>query len=236
MQGVTEKSPVLILGMHRSGTSCLAGCLEQSGLFLGEVNRAAPFNKKGNNEKYAIMEFHDHVLARVGAAWDRPPSTEVALTPHELAQLRSLIASYPVDVAWGVKDPRLLLLFEAWEKETRPRLVGTFRHPAKVAASLMARAKAWGKPMSETDALALWRDYNERLLRIHQARPFLLVRFDQDPAAYQAAIARIAHMLGLAGNAEQSFFDVSLHTHLNEDAPIPDTLKTLWNALLSRAR
>ena len=43
-------APVAIVGMHRSGTSCLAGCLEDLGLTLGKVNRAAPHNLKGNNE------------------------------------------------------------------------------------------------------------------------------------------------------------------------------------------
>jgi len=42
--------PILILGMHRSGTSCLAGCLEEAGLYLGDVNLKAGFNKKGNRE------------------------------------------------------------------------------------------------------------------------------------------------------------------------------------------
>jgi len=31
--------PILILGMHRSGTSCLAGCLEEAGLYLGDVTK-----------------------------------------------------------------------------------------------------------------------------------------------------------------------------------------------------
>lgn len=43
-------STVLILGMHRSGTSCLAGSLQEAGLYLGEVNTAAPHNAKGNRE------------------------------------------------------------------------------------------------------------------------------------------------------------------------------------------
>jgi len=37
----SSSQAVLILGMHRSGTSCLAGSLQEAGLYLGEVNTAA---------------------------------------------------------------------------------------------------------------------------------------------------------------------------------------------------
>ena len=43
---------VCVLGMHRSGTSCLAGSLEQQGLFLGETNTRGPFNLRGNRESF----------------------------------------------------------------------------------------------------------------------------------------------------------------------------------------
>jgi hypothetical protein len=44
-------SPIIILGMHRSGTSLVAGCLEAAGLYLGPVNNYAPFNKKGKQRE-----------------------------------------------------------------------------------------------------------------------------------------------------------------------------------------
>jgi hypothetical protein len=220
--------------MHRSGTSCLTGCLEQAGLFLGIVNREAPFNKKGNNESLAVMNFNDRVLARVGATWDRPPNVTVALTPAEETQLRALVGTYPAGVVWGLKDPRLLLLFDAWDREVRPRLVGTIRHPAEVVASLIRRARIVGRPMGESEAYGLWQNYNERLLTIHRVRPFPLVRFDQDPDTYQNAVSSIARTLGLPGNAKLSFFESGMRTRLNDDASMPDSLKALWTALLSR--
>src|SRR5665213_101924 len=229
IQAINNNSPVLILGMHRSGTSCLAGCLEQAGLFLGNVNRQAEFNKKGNHENLAIMEFNDQILFRVGAAWDRPPNAVVELTAPEKHRIQQLRASYPVNTAWGVKDPRILLLFEAWEQEIHPRLVGTFRHPAEVMNSLLRRASAWGQRMNETEAFNLWRVYNERLLRIHHTRPFPLVRFDQEPTAYRAAVANTARALGLPGLTKESFFDSILRSNYKTDTPIPDTVKPVCN-------
>ena len=109
------KSPVAIIGMHRSGTSCLAGCLEDLGLSLGSVNTAAPHNKKGNRENPRFWPVHDAVLARVGAAWDTPPAAAVVWTSAELDDLRAVLNDYADLVPpWGVKDPRATSLLDGW--------------------------------------------------------------------------------------------------------------------------
>ena len=59
---------ICVLGMHRSGTSCLAGSLEQQGLFLGEVNTAAPFNRRGNRERFDVMNLQGDILEASGGA------------------------------------------------------------------------------------------------------------------------------------------------------------------------
>jgi len=56
--------PMLILGMHRSGTSCLAGCLQAAGLISGEVNIQAMYNAKGNRENLAGTYARLQELAR----------------------------------------------------------------------------------------------------------------------------------------------------------------------------
>lgn len=63
---------VMVLGMHRSGTSCLTGLLQQTGLELGDVVTEAPHNKKGNRENLDIMRLNDDVLAHSRGSWDRP--------------------------------------------------------------------------------------------------------------------------------------------------------------------
>ena len=41
---------ILMLGMHRSGTSCLTGIMQALGVHLGEVFTESTWNKKGNRE------------------------------------------------------------------------------------------------------------------------------------------------------------------------------------------
>ena len=222
--------PVFILGMHRSGTSCLAGCLEDAGLVLGDVNRAAPFNKKGNNENRDVMDLNDAVLARANAAWDRIPVHDIVWNDEELDRLDDLLKSYPDDRVWGLKDPRVLLTLSGWQSRVSPRYVGTFRHPAEVISSLVVRAQAWKSPMCETEAEQLWIGYNARMLAQYQKDPFPIVRFDVDTAEYTENVRRIARQFGLAQPDAIVFLDPTLrHQHARPD--VSDRCKPIWEKL-----
>jgi len=72
MKKNVENRTVIVLGMHRSGTSALAGSLEAAGLCLGEINEYSEDNKKGNRESKSIMTLHNDLLERNGGSWDNP--------------------------------------------------------------------------------------------------------------------------------------------------------------------
>ena len=82
---------ICVLGMHRSGTSCLAGTLEQAGVFLGEVATQNPFNLKGNRENGTIRGLNGGVLADNGAEWNRPPATPPVWSDKRRAELDGII-------------------------------------------------------------------------------------------------------------------------------------------------
>jgi hypothetical protein len=212
---------VLILGMHRSGTSCLAGSLQALGLALGRVHEWNPHNLKGNREHPGIMNLNDAVLAHSGGAWDHPPAHPCWSQAH--ARERDAILaelSRHASGAWGFKDPRTLLLLPFWlEALERPRFVGTFRHPARVASSLRARGL-----MPVEVGLALWLTYNHRLLDLHSRSPFPLVSFDLAEGEYAAAIAGVAQTLGLpvpSARQRHPFFDAQLRGATADDADVP---------------
>ena len=213
--------PIVILGMHRSGTSCLAGSLQQRGLFLGEVYESRPYNRKGNRESQRIMDLNDAVLGSSGGAWDRPPP-QVSWTADAAAERDAIIAALEAGAggaAWGFKDPRTLLTLPFWrERLPGARLAGTFRHPARVARSLLARDPS----MPLGTALDLWLAYNERLLAVHAADPLPLLDFDAAPGAYGAALDALACALGLAEAApgHVPFFEDALRTS-GKDAEEP---------------
>lgn len=228
-------SPILILGMHRSGTSCLTGCLQEAGLFLGDVNTEAGSNKKGNRENKAIMEHHEAILNRVGATWDRPPVITLPWTRQETKHLLSLLSAYQNVEIWGVKDPRTLFLLDGWKKVTTPKFVGTFRHPQEVAASLVSRAKKWGQVMDMEMGYDLWAAYNKKLLSIHDSQPFDIIQYDVASRIYNYKIIRIALKFGLLPPVTSGFRQEDLRNEEAADLNVPPRLKDIWEDLNDRA-
>ena len=71
---------VAILGMHRSGTSAVAGMLAEQGVEFGPVRMRNRFNRRGNRELPALNRLHEE-LREVGAtqaAWAVRPLDFVA--------------------------------------------------------------------------------------------------------------------------------------------------------------
>lgn len=220
--------------MHRSGTSCLAGCLQEAGLALGEVKERSRWNPKGNRESVRIRELHEDLLRSSGGSWWEPPQA-VRWSDAHRAERDAIIESFGAAPAWGFKDPRTLLVLDGWI-EALPDLqpVGTFRHPLAVAASLRARAEL----DQVADPLALWADYNRRLLVWHERRPFPVVSFDADPADYARAVSAVATGLGLTPPATgPSFFEDELRaaTPATDDG-LSDEAAALHRRLLELAR
>jgi len=210
---------VLILGMHRSGTSSLAGCLQERGLFLGDVSEKNPFNPKGNRENRAFMELNDSVLKSSGGRWNAPPD-RIGWTPGQEREREAVVASLSNSGArlWGFKDPRTLLTLPFWEAGIAKALrVGTFRHPAAVAKSLAGRS---GMPIER--AFALWRAYNRKLVEAWETMPFPLVCFDSGPREYLDAIGRAASHLGLETPPGTTFFEENLRNQTGSTAGLPE--------------
>jgi len=219
---------ICILGMHRSGTSCLTGSLQEAGLHLGNCHTWNPFNQKGNRENQDFVDLHDAILAANGGAWDKPPK-RVKWSAQHKARARELLATHEDNWVMGFKDPRTLLVLDGW-KEVIDRLefVGTFRHPNAVASSLERRSK-----MSRDAALALWYQYNKRLYREYKNRAFPIICFDYPEPVFQSKLSGIIKQLGLnKPDAEQQFYDSELKTHDHESgARLPWKIGRLYRRL-----
>lgn len=206
-QGLPERV-LCVLGMHRSGTSCLTGSLQEAGVFLGDCHTWNPYNQKGNRENQRIVDLNDAVLAANGGAWDRPPEKVVWSEPA-IAAARSLLADYAGSGNFGFKDPRTLLVLDGW-KVVCPHLefVGIFRHPDRVADSLARRSE-----MPREAALALWYHYNQKLYRLYLQQPFPLFCFDDEPAVFQHKLAAAIRKTGIGRpQAAGAFYDPALKT------------------------
>jgi hypothetical protein len=156
----TDAIPILILGMHRSGTSALAGCLDALGATVGEpLLEVQADNPTGYFELAPVVEVHERLLRRFGINFFERPAAEggwsIPALPndwrsHAAAReardslLRIVEKTFVKAGMFTIKDPRLCILMPLWidilrDLRLEPRIVLIYRDPVEVAQSLEKR-------------------------------------------------------------------------------------------------
>lgn len=230
MTNSRPKNVICVLGMHRSGTSCLTGSLQKSGLELGKFHSENPFNKKGNRENQDVVDLHEQLLSDNGGSWNSPPASIDWHESHTAAAL-SILASYAHHDYWGFKDPRTLVVLDGWRSLVPDiRYIGIYRHPGSVAASLAGR-----DAMPREHALALWYHYNSLLLKEYRRNNFPLLCFDWSEAEFHDSLEVAIAQLGLPKSIiEDRFFTDTLRRHSHEGYhDLPDNVRGLYQELQS---
>lgn len=144
-----DRTMVLVLGVHRSGTSALAGLLHTVGYATPKtLMPATERNPKGHFESQTIVEFNERLLRDAGSTWKDwrtvNPSWFTSKTGRA-AQAQALLASEFQDAPHVVlKDPRICKMVPFWVGAAeaagfRVLPVLTRRHPLEVTQSLQAR-------------------------------------------------------------------------------------------------
>jgi GT2 family glycosyltransferase len=116
-----KRRALLVLGMHRSGTSAFARVLSLRGASLPHnLLPANAGNRGGYWEPARIVELNDRILAAYGLAWDVPfamarlPAAD-AFPAHFVEEARQLVLEEYGDAGLLVlKDPRCTLLEGFW--------------------------------------------------------------------------------------------------------------------------
>ncbi|WP_343066721.1 glycosyltransferase [Dissulfurirhabdus thermomarina] len=138
---------VLVLGMHRSGTSMVGNLLARAGFDPGppdELLAADEFNAKGYFEWRAVVELNDEILRRAGGSWHQPPEeAAVAAAGETVRERQGAILRRFGGRRFFLKDPRFCLTLPAWKPafeavlgRDRLRVVRIRRDPLSVARSL----------------------------------------------------------------------------------------------------
>lgn len=219
---------VAILGMHRSGTSCLTGSMQDSGLFLGECHTWNKHNEKGNRENQKFVDLHDSILEANGGTWDAPP-TKVSWSDEHIARAKVLLAAHAGEPNFGFKDPRALLVLDGW-KLICPDMefIGIYRHPNAVAKSLEKRSSK-----SREESLKLWCIYNNVMYQEYKRNPFPILCFDDDEAVLDEKMSRAARKMGFSNSsAEEKFYTAELkHNDASGGPPLPWKVRRLYKKL-----
>jgi hypothetical protein len=170
-----QASPIVVIGMHRSGTRLVVDVLDRLGVFMGA-------DRQADSESVAFMLINEDILHQCGAFWSEPMSAHFMLSEPRVAEqlaasARDALASqfdrYAGPSGWhrsatelpsfGWKDPRNTFTLPVW-KYVFPhlRVVHVVRHGVDVAASLARRharalRAAAGEPVPP--ALTVIRDH-----------------------------------------------------------------------------
>jgi len=225
---------VLVVGMHRSGTSATVGVLHRLGLTLPEDLMTGRSDNHEHYESVSLSDANDGILALMGGRWDAPPEMPPGWEQHpdllalQKMAVRSVAAAFarPGVAVW--KDPRNALLLPYWANLLSPVLgvVVPWREPMAVARSLLARD---GIPLA--DGLALWHRYNDAALRNSVGYDVLVVEYDalveQPMVAATAATAWLERIIpgrsldqGMVAAAAQTVSSPLRHERGDDDLPV----------------
>ena len=151
-----SRPPIILLGMHRSGTSLIARLLDELGLFQGA-------SLQEDHESTYFLDVNNTLMKRIGASWDNPAPTRDFLENDEALELTSHclaadLSSKPLkeflglkrflttrslarmDQPWGWKDPRTVFTLPAWLRVfPTAKLLYIVRNGVDVASSLQVR-------------------------------------------------------------------------------------------------
>lgn len=189
---------VLVVGMHRSGTSATTGVLSSLGLGTppaSDLMARQPGNPN-HFESRAMTDVDDRLLEALGGSWSAPPPlptgwehTGAALGLRDDA-VRAVRSAYPTGGARAWKDPRSVLVLPFWrELLAGPwRIVLVWRSPLAVARSLARR-----DGLTISHGLALWHWYNRAALAAAQGDAVHVVSYEdlvRHPADHVGQLAR----------------------------------------------
>ncbi len=202
----TENQLIIVLGMHRSGTSAITRGLIALGAETGDdlMPAVAGDNDKGFWEDREFNTINVAVLHALGHDWHTlAPIADSELQRADLSALklraldflRDRCTRYPV---FAMKDPRASRLLPFWQPlfahlELKARYVIALRHPISVARSLETR-----NGIAPEKSHQLWLEHLVDALHHSERCPRLIVDYDALIDNAGGELQRIAQALELS--------------------------------------
>lgn len=249
---------IVVLGMHRSGTSAITRGLQALGVELGD--RLMPpveyDNAKGYWEDVDLNALNIEILSVLGSDWHhlapiKPGDVEILRNKGYFLRAVELLRQKTSDTpTFGFKDPRVAKLLPFWKEvfchcQVDVSYVLAVRHPLSVAKSL---AKRDGFDLEK--GYLLWQGHVLASLSNTEGIKRVLVDYDRLMQAPGRELSRIANALDLEINSAElktysaEFLDTSLrHTCydladflLNDACPplVRETYATLLDVAADR--
>lgn len=179
-----KQTCILVLGMHRSGTSALTGVLQYLNLDLGSrLLGSMPDNEKGFFENSYIVNYNDKLLEKLNSRWDDIffdyESNKKFITQEDRQELKELlIREFTNSEIFAIKDPRICYLSPLYEEVLKSlgievKILLPYRNPIEVARSLEKR-----NDFTLEKSIALWLNHFLEAEFRSRAYPRFFLKFD----------------------------------------------------------
>ncbi len=199
-----DRMAVVVLGMHRSGTSAVAGTAVRLGLAPPRTPLPeATDNPSGFYESMPLIYLNEQFLFAAKCAWNlclnfEPDSLNITLTDAD-RQLVADLLEYEFGDAAGfvMKDPRLCLTLPAWLPALRARWskIGALiviRHPFEVVRSLARR-----NHLPEAYSAPQWLHHVLEAERLTRGLPRAVIFYDELLRDWRRCIATAGKRAGI---------------------------------------
>lgn len=193
---------VVVLGMHRSGTSALAGMLGLAGLAMPRtLLLPGSGNEPGLWESESLKSFNEEVLRDLATTWHGVEDISFSsLGRRKVGQVRKLaeeilISEYGESASFVVKDPRMCRLLPVWQPAfedlgARTSYPVILRNPLEVAQSLSQR-----NGFDAEYGMLLWARYLVDAELGTRGSPRVFLTYDQLLDDWQSVLRRIGSIL-----------------------------------------
>jgi hypothetical protein len=165
---------LVVLGMHRSGTSALTGLLNLMGAYFSPDQMSAGANAENPSgfwERRDVRNLDDFLLKSVNCDWNCVHNFRVELLDKKTIEefevgANKILEELNQHETWVIKEPGLCLLFPLWEKNIDECVCfHIYRNPVEIARSLHTRD---GTP--ENVGIALWEKYAREALYVSRGQ------------------------------------------------------------------
>lgn len=219
---ISSRHCVLVLGMHRSGTSAFSRLFNLAGAALpSRMVEASAGNDLGHWEPLDVVRLDDrtlHLLQRSWFDWRRldwdigPPGLAEGFQHEFLDIIERQFGDHDLFV---VKEPRLCRFAEKIipalvSRGVEPHVVLPVRHPIEVCGSLEARNQ-----MSYADASLLWLRYNLEAERATRGLPRAIVHYGRLLTDWRTEFERLTQSAAITWRLQPDEFAAEADTFLS---------------------
>lgn len=195
---------VFVLGMHRCGTSMVAGLLKTLGVEFGPDSDLMPpnqYNARGFFEHIQLNGINVEIMVKFGGDWYAPPALPPGWEDSEqLDDIRKRAGErvqqfFGSSKLWGFKDPRTCMTFPFWRKvlKDQVRVVVIGRNPIDSSRSLQDAQK-----ILASKASGLWFKHMTAAFLGSHGLPRHVMFYEDALENLNAELDRLAVFLGVS--------------------------------------